>query len=435
MRISLNDSFFVGAPFRARPGKCRWSRGIAPRRALPQVILVVLALTATASAQVVVTVPGGVKKYTFAVTGFAGDAAVAGQVVEVLKNDLRLSGEFDIAPAANAQYVQQGSVRLERGNGFVDCTVTLQATKQVVLSKQYSGSAQDLRRLVHKLSDDIVQSIARHPGIAQTKIAFVSARNGAKELAVMDYDGHNVRQLTYDKSISVRPRWSPNGKKIIYTSYMNGFPDVMGVDILLGQRRRLAAYPGLNTGAAFSPDGLTIALTLSKDGNPELYTMNAEGKDLHRLTRTTGAESSPTWSPDGQNIAYVSDDRGSPQIYLIGRGGGEPQRLTVSPAYNTEPAWSRPPPGSNVQPMLAVTSRANGRFQIGVYDRATGEVRTLVGDDTDNEDPSWAPDGRHLVFAKTRAWRSRLYLLDVLTGDQVELPAIEGGASEPAWGP
>jgi TolB protein len=285
------------------------------------------------------------------------------------------------------------------------------------------------------LTDDIVQAITHQHGIARTKIAFVLVRAGAKELAVMDYDGYNVRQLTYDKSISVRPRWSPDGRKIVYTTYFkSGFPDVMEVNLYTGQRRRLANFPGLNSGAVFSPDGLNIALTLSKDGNPELYLMDVQRETLRRLTRTRGAESSPTWSPDGQHIAYVSDDRGTPQIYSIDKEGGEPTRLTVSPSYNTEPDWSRPPAGSDLKPMLAVTSRVGGRFQIGIYDSGTREVR-LINDDADCEDPSWAPDGRHLVFQKTRQWRSRLYLLDVLTGEQVELPAVEGGASEPAWGP
>jgi TolB protein len=386
------------------------------------------------TAQVTVTVPGAVKR-SFAVTGFAGDAAAAGTVTEVLKNDLRLSGRFQLAPSVSAEFVQQGSVRGDHGGVTIECVVRARATGKVVLSKSYQGSAQDLRRAVHRLSDDIVLAVTGERGIAQTKIAFVLSRGKAKELAVMDYDGHNARQLTYDRSISVRPRWSPDGRKIVYTSYKNLFPDVLEVELYTGARRRLASFPGLNSGAVFSPDGSTIALTLSKDGNPELYTMSASGGGLRRLTRTRGAESSPTWSHDGQSIAYVSDDRGSPQIYMIGREGGEPVRLTVSPSYNTEPDWSRPPAGSGLQPMIAVTSRAGGRFQIGLYDSATREVRAVVADGADNQDPSWAPDGRHLVFAKTRMWRSQLYLLDVLTGEQVELPAVEGGASEPAWGP
>jgi len=305
----------------------------------------------------------------------------------------------------------------------------------VILSKTYQGSAQDLRRVTHQITDDIVQAITNQRGIARTKIAFVLSRGKVKELAVMDYDGYNARRITEDNSISVRPRWSPDGRKIIYTSYREMYPDVLEADLYTHQRRRIAGYPGLNTGAEFSPNGQSIALTLSKDGNPELYTMNSAGGELQRLTRTRGAESSPTWSPDGLTIAYVSDDRGSPQVYVISRGGGEPTRLTVSPSYNTEPNWSRPPAGSDLKPMLAITSRVGGKFQIGIYDSGTREVVPKVADGADNEDPSWAPDGRHLVFTKTRNYRPRLYLLDVVTGEQVELPAVEGGATEPAWGP
>jgi TolB protein len=373
---------------------------------------------------------------SFGVSGFTGDATTAGQVTEVLKNDLRLCGYFALAPAGSAEFVQTGTVRGDHAGLAIECVVMQQATKKVVLSKAYQGSAQDLRRVVHRLSDDIVQAIAGQRGIAQTKIAFVWTRGGVKELAVMDYDGYNARQLTYDKSISVRPRWSPDGRKIVYTSYKNLFPDVLEVDLYTGQRRRLATFPGLNTGATFSPDGASIALTLSKDGNPELYTMSVAGGELHRLTHTPdGAESSPTWTPDGQEIAYVSDERGSPQIYLINREGGAPTRLTVSPSYNTEPDWSRPPSASDMKPMMALTSRVGGKFQIGLYDRSSGAVRPVVADDADNEDPSWAPDGRHLVFAKMQRWRTQLYLLDVVTGEQVQLPAVEGGLSEPAWGP
>jgi TolB protein len=396
---------------------------------------IVSVLTATAQAQVSVVVPVGAKR-SFAVNGFQGDAAVAGMVTQVLKNDLELSGHFKVGPAEEAEFLQQGMVKIERGNGFIDCTVMLRATKQVVLSKTYQGSDKDLRAMVHRLSDDIVFAITQQKGIAQSKIAFVLTVDGKKELAVMDYDGYNARQLTHDNSLSARPRWSPDGKKIVYTGYITRFPDVIEVNLFTGQRRKLASYPGLNTGAVYSPDGSMIALTLSKDGNSELYVMDANGNGLRRLTNNKGAESSPSWTEDGSHIVYVSDDRGTPQVYKISREGGEPTRLTFSPSYNTEPDWSRPPEGANLRPMLAVTSRVGSKFQIGIYNPDTREIVPIVADGADNEDPSWAPDGRHLVFTKTISRRSQLYLLDVVTREQVQLPALkQGSASQPSWGP
>ena len=379
-----------------------------------------------APAQVVNVSKNFVKK-SIVITSFTGGANVS----DVLKNDLRLSGSFDIRPAGEAaEYSVQGSADATG----VKCFLTQVATKTSVLARAYSN-ASNPRATAHRIADDIVQAVTGQRGIAQTKIAFIySPKSLVKELAVMDYDGYNVNVLTHDGQISGHPRWSPDGLKILYTSYWKGFPDVLEVNLTTNQRRVVANFPGVNSGAEYSPDGQTIALTLSKDGNPELYTMNASGGGLRRLTNTKGAESSPTWSADGQTITYVSDDRGSPQIYSISRLGGEPTRITRSPSYNTEPAWSRPPAGVDLKSKLAVTSRVGGQFQEGVYEEGTGAI-TPKAADGDCTDPTWAPDGQHLVFGKMRGYRSRLYLLDVRTNEQLELAAVAGESSEAAWGP
>jgi TolB protein len=380
-------------------------------------------LAGVANAQVTVT--KGFQKRLVAVSGFAGNQALG----DVVRNDVRLSGYLGLATTTAGELALNGEV----AGGSVQITVTQLVAKKSVFAKSFPVGS-DVRRTGHLITDEVVQAITGQRGIAQTRVAFVLKRGKSSELAVMDYDGYNVRQLTSDGKISAHPRWSPDGSRLLYTGYLNGYPDVIELNLETRQRRRVASFPGLNTGAEYSPDGARIALTLSKDGNPELYTMDVNGGSVQRLTRTKGAESSPTWSGDGGQIAYVSDDRGSPQIYVINAGGGEPSRLTTSPSYNTEPTWSRPPAGGETTPLLAVTSRVGGKFQVGLYDGAGG-VKPLAADGADNWEPSWAPNGRILIFTKTQNWRSRLCLLDVITGEQYALPAVNGDACEPAWGP
>jgi TolB protein len=388
-------------------------------------LLLIAALNASADAQVSVHV--NFTKKSIAIGTFTGDA----KVLAVIKNDLTLSGAFEVKPASeDAEYILQGNAAPDR----VECTVVQAASKNVVMSKAFTGG--NSRAVAHQAADEIVLSVTGKRGIAQTKIAFIYSRKaGVKELAQMDYDGYNIQLLSQDGKISGHPRWSPDGRKIIYTSYWKGYPDVLEADLVAHTRRIIAGFPGMNTGANYSPDGSKIALILSRQGSPHLYMVNPDGSGLRRVTDVSNAvESSPTWSPDGESIAYVSNASGTPQIWQVDRNGGESRRLTVSPSYNTEPDWSHPPSGSDLKSMIAVTSQVGHRFQVGIYDGDRAVV-ARVDDNADNADPTWAPDGRHIVFSKTKNYRSQLYLLDVLTNEAIQLTAVEGEASEPAWGP
>jgi TolB protein len=392
------------------------------------VLAACLLLSLTASAQVVV------QKAAYATAAsmppFTGnDAGLAAEATKILSSDLDRSGWFKIV-APGAGEINIVGVANRGGGGFtLDVQVFPRAGGRAVYSGRFFGSSDSqLRQKVHELADDIVEKVARQKGIAQTKIAFISNRTGQKELYVMDYDGHGIRQITQDATISARPRWSPDRSRVAYVSYKSRWPDVYVIELGSGRRTRVAAFPGLNTGPAFSPSGDELALVLSKDGNPELYKMTAGGGNVTRLTRTPkGAESSPCWSPDGSRIAFSYDGFGLPSICMMSAGGGSVTRLTGG--YFTEPDWS--PTGN----LIACVGRVGGKFQIFTFDpnspQATLQQRTSDG--ADNRDPTWAPNGRHLVFSKTASYRSQLYVLDVLTGNATTLGLNLSDCVEPAW--
>ena len=336
-----------------------------------------------------------------------GDGATA---TKVLQNDLQLSGLFSITPPERATYSIGGTA----GGGSLQGQVTDQRGS-VVLQKTYSG---DARKAAHRFADDIVETLTGNKGIASTKIAFVSARSGRKEIYTADYDGANVKQLTSDGSISVAPALSPDGSKLAYTGYQSGYADIYLIDLATGARNRIVKFPGTNSGAAFSPDGGRIACSLSKDGNPELYVVGANGSGARRLTSTRGVESSPTWSPDGSQIIYSSDERGGPQLFKIGAGGGSGQLISTGYNYCTEPSWS--PDGRK----LAFTARTGG-FSIAVKDLQSGATNLLAT----GEDPVFGLNSRHVIFSTG----SSLVLLDTQNGRQTPVVTGLGKVSEPTW--
>ncbi len=276
------------------------------------------------------------------------------------------------------------------------------SANQPLLSKTYSG---DWRDNANRFADDIVELLTGQPGIATTRVAFISRRTGHKELYIMDISGQRVIQLTNDRTISGGPSLDRNASRVAYTSYRSGFPDVYVIELATGRRSRIAAFPGLNSGPAWSPDGRQIALTLSYQGNPEIYIIPAAGGTPQRITRARGTDSSPAWAPDGRGLIYVNDDGGSPRLMRINLPGGPATPLRTGQSFTTEPSWS--PNGKRI----AFNALTGGNVHVFIHELETGQTRQLTSGQNDFEDPSWTRNSRHIVVASN----GRLLLLDANT--------------------
>ncbi len=302
-----------------------------------------------------------------------------------------------------------------------------------VVGKRYRDNPTEeaARRLAHQLADEIVVRLGGGvPGIFSTKIVFISNRSGAKEVWICDYDGGNAKQLTRLRSISLAPKWSPDGLRIAFSSKVGNSWEVQIFSLETGKLVAFPRYRSLNTTPAWTPDGNQTIFCSSMSGDPELYLVDWNGTNLKRLTYVRGVDISPAFNPKtGGQIAFVSDRGGSPQIYLMDRDGANAQRIAGGEGYVVDPAWS-----PNGQLLAFSWRRPNGNYDIYVMDVATKEARMLTRDAGRNEHPSWAADGRHLVFQSNRTGSWQLWTM-LADGSQPR-KITQGGTNEaPNWGP
>ena len=405
-----------------------------------------IAASAQAQDQVYLKIQAdGFKRINLIVSAFQsnGRMDVTQQIRDVVINDLNLSGFFQLLDESKISAISpnnsqgnefQASAQLEANLRFQSDDIQLNArlfelpAKRKIFDRKFNSPLRSSRSLAHQVADEVVYYLVGEKGIASTKIAFVSEKGQAKEIAVIDYDGYGFQQLTASNSLNISPRWSPDGDKIAFTSYILENPDLLILPLHEKKAYRLSNQPGLNTSPAWSPDGKKIALTMTKDGNSEIYVIELKGGKTRRLTNHPAIDSSPSWSPDGREIVFTSDRTGAPQLYLMDAEGGNVRRLTFEGSYNDSPAWS--PRGDRI----AFVSRYEGRFHIYSINVNGEELAKLTDGNGNNENPSWSPDGLRLVFASSRDDRWDIYVMN-WDGSQLRRVTQNGRNISPSWSP
>ncbi|MSU69432.1 MAG: biopolymer transporter Tol [Opitutaceae bacterium] len=269
-------------------------------------------------------------------------------------------------------------------------------------------------------------------GFFTAKLAFIGERTGKKEVYVSDLFFGEVRQITHDNAPALMPRWAPDGRRIIYTSFFkSGFPDIFLLDLASGRHDTFVSLKGTNQGARFSPDGQRVAMVLSGEGTPEIYLSNAQGRQVTRKTRSDAVKSSPCFSPDGSRLIFSSEP--GPQLYVMPVGGGAPQRVTTGiSSYCAEPDWSRGNPNK-----VVFTIRVGGKYQIAVLDLAKRRSEQVSKAPFDGIEPCWLADGRHVVYTARDKATSVICLLDTESGRSTRITPLSFGPAFQAnvWAP
>ena len=442
-----------------------------------------LALLAAASAALAITVgaagpqqqppavsltitgePGALPRYAvpdfIALSNDADTIDAVKTIGQVLWDDLSFEREFDMIPRdtyasipaarslagipfdrwreLGADALLIGTVE-KRGDLFrVEVRLFGVKQKQAAYNREFTAATSNPRFVAHTIADEIFQTQLALRGVARTKIAFVSDRDGlrltgtvesrvVKEVYICDYDGANQRRLTTNQTLNINPTWSPDARSIAYTSYRRGIPDIFISNIYQGTMENPLRTRGEeNFLPVWSPDGTRIAFQSNRDGNAEIYVMNRDGSGIRRVTTHPMDDTTPTWSPSGNQIAFTSNRSGSPQIYVVDVDGLN-LRLMTRESYCDRATWSPAPYNE-----IAYAARTGAGFDIVVLDVATRERRQLTFGEGSNESPAFAANGRHVVFSSTRSGRSQLYTVE-RTGKDVRLLTKIGNNKTPDW--
>jgi TolB protein len=402
---------------------------------------------------------GNVQPVPIAVTDFLagspGDTETGRGVSQIITGNLRRSGLFaPIDPAAFLEKITNTDVaprfadwRAINAQALVTGRVTRQPDGRLkaefrlwdVLGggqqagQQYFTTPDNYRRIAHIISDAIYERLTGEKGYFDSRVVFVD-ETGAKErrvkrLAMMDQDGASVRYLTRGDDLVLTPRFSPSTQEITYMSYGQGDPRVYLLNIETGQREIVGNFPGMSFAPRFSPDGQRVIMSLQQGGNSNLFVMDLRSKATMRLTDTPAIDTSPSYSPDGTRICFESDRGGKPQIYVMAAGGGPAQRISFGDGSYSTPVWS--PRGDTI----AFTKQAHGNFAIGIM-RTDGQGERILTEGYHNEGPTFAPNGRVVMFFRDPAGNAgpSLYTIDLTGRNELRVPT-PGFASDPAWSP
>ena len=385
---------------------------------------------------------------------------VGKQIAQIISSDLDSSGLFrpidtaafiapPTAPTVRPNFTNWtplgvkgllvGSAQLgEGGKTLVEFVLWDVVTGEPIASAEGEADRNGIRRIAHQIADFVYEEFTGDIGYFDTRVVYV-AESGSqsrrlKRLAIMDQDGHNHQYLTSGADLVLTPRFSPTANEIAYLNYFNDEPNVYLFEIATGRTERLGSFPGMTFAPRFAPSGDKLIMSLAQNGMTDIYEMDMRTQAINRLTHSASIDTSPSYSPDGKQIVFNSDRGGSQQLYVMDADGSNVRRVSFNQGRYATPVWS--PRGD----IIAFTKMADGQFYIGVM-KVDGTGERLLARGFLVEGPTWAPNGRVLMYFKQQPFEAdgtggdtHVYRIDI-TGFNEKRIITPSDASDPAWSP
>ena len=407
---------------------------------------------------------GQVEPLPIAIANFTGldakSSEIGRQISDVITNNLVRSGQFKavesaafIAPPTSPSVrpdfsdwtplgikaLISGSAKAINENQMeIEFRLWDVIAETDLVGLRLSVDSNSWRRVAHIISDEIFQRLSGDTGYFDTRIVYV-AESGLqnkriKRLAIMDQDGENHQYLTDGSFLVLTPRFSPTSQEITYLAYYKNEPRVYIFNLETGQQELLGSFPGMTFAPRFSPSGDKIIMSLAERGVTDIYEMNLNTQEVRRLTNSSSIDTSPSYSPDSSKIVFNSDRGGTQQLYIMDKNGAKVKRISYGEGRYATPVWA--PKGE----LIAFTKMFKNKFYIGVM-APDGSGERLLAEGYLVEGPTWAPNGRVLMYFKQdapvdndKSSDVNLYKVDI-TGFREERILTPSDGSDPAWSP
>ena len=355
----------------------------------------------------------------------------------VQKPDIaHLKPRFEDWKLIKAQALVTGKVNITNDKLKVEFRLWDVLAAKEMIALAFTTVPTNWRRVAHIISDKVYKRLTGEEGYFDTRIIYVSEAGPKtqriKKLAIMDQDGANTKYLTLGNELVLTPRFNPTNQMVTYMSFFRNLPRVYLLDIETGVQEVVGDFPGMTFAPRFSPNGKKIIMSFAKGGNSDIFTMDLETREVEKITEHPAIDTSPSYSPNGKYICFNSDRSGLQQIYVMRSDGSDIKRITFGQGIYGTPVWS--PRGD----LIAFTKMYQGSFYIGVM-RIDGSGERLLTENYYQEAPSWAPNGRVLIFyretksgSQGEGFSATLWSID-LTGYNERMIETLTDASDPSW--
>lgn len=269
-----------------------------------------------------------------------------------------------------------------------------------------------------------------------TQIAFSWNATGRWEIYVIPLDGSaSPRQITTGPGAKFAPQWSPDGSRLAYVLDLDGgeLYDIYAHDFATRQQANLTPNTpdAIGPNYCWSPDGDWIAFLSDRAGHFDTYVMPSSGGPARPVLSLEYPDWEVRWSPDGQWLAVVAEARGQDYWTFI-----VPTHTEAKPAIDEKAVRTISEAGSPIcakdarwspdSARLAFVSDVRGRYEVGLYELATGQTAWVTGEEGDKEQVAWSPDGRRLAYVGSHGPATELAILE-LESNQVSKHQVGQG--------